>query len=80
MGVHRMLPCVDCHVGGNFTALSSACISCHAKDRARATAGATAVGMPLDHSNLTNCATCHNTIFFGPKSVAQPGGRESVCR
>jgi hypothetical protein len=33
-----------------------------------------------DHQNLTFCAGCHNTIFFGPKSVAQPGGRESVCR
>jgi len=28
---------VDCHVGGNFTALASNCFACHAKDRQRGT-------------------------------------------
>jgi hypothetical protein len=79
-GVHRMLPCVDCHMGGNFTALATNCFACHAKDRARGTSGAMAVGMPTDHSAFTFCASCHNTIYFGPKSTPQPGARESVCR
>jgi hypothetical protein len=80
MGVHRMLPCVDCHIGGNFTALASNCYACHAKDKARATAQSQSTPTPTDHTSFTFCAGCHNTIFFGPKSVAQPGGRESVCR
>ena len=33
IGVHRMLPCVDCHVGGNFTALATNCVACHAQGR-----------------------------------------------
>jgi hypothetical protein len=79
LGVHRLLPCVDCHVGGNFTALAPTCISCHAKDKARGTAAPG--GIP--HGAFTACATCHNTVFFGPMqggANAQPGNRESVCR
>jgi hypothetical protein len=81
LGVHRMLPCVDCHVGGNFTALAANCFACHAKDRARGSAFVDpATGSATDHSGFTQCALCHNTIFFGPKMVSQPGARESVCR
>ena len=35
-GVHRALPCVDCHKGGNYTGLSPFCISCHRDDAMRA--------------------------------------------
>ena len=35
IGVHRMLPCVDCHIGGNFTALATNCAACHRKDAIR---------------------------------------------
>ncbi|MGZ3438439.1 MAG: hypothetical protein ACXVDD_02940, partial [Polyangia bacterium] len=59
---------------------ASDCYACHAKDRARATAASMTNGPFTDHTNLTFCAGCHNTIFFGPKMVPQPGGRESVCR
>jgi hypothetical protein len=76
IGVHRLLPCVDCHVGGNFTALASNCTACHAKDKARGTA---APGAP-DHRSFNTCANCHNAIFFGPTQQGVPGFRESVCR
>jgi hypothetical protein len=74
LGVHRLLPCVDCHVGGNFAAVASNCIACHNKDRARGSATG------VNHANFFTCASCHNTIFFGPSSTATPGGRETVCR
>jgi hypothetical protein len=88
MGVHRMLPCVDCHVGGNFTALSPNCAACHRKDAIRGDPQYVASpmggnGNPATagtHSMFPSCANCHNTIFFGPTMKATPGTRESVCR
>jgi hypothetical protein len=77
-GVHRMLPCVDCHIGGNFTALAPNCAACHQKDKARGTAFP---GAP-PHDGFNTCANCHNPIFFGPGPTTKPvpGFRESVCR
>jgi hypothetical protein len=81
-GVHRLLPCVDCHKGGNFTSLAAQCIACHRGDALRAErirlgGGAPQLMIP-PHGGLTTCANCHNTQYFGPASKA--GGRESVCR
>ena len=86
IGVHRMLPCVDCHVGGNFTALASNCVACHAKDKARGTASFTDAAGTIpapNHSGFNTCANCHNPIFFGhyqARQIPVPGFRESVCR
>ncbi|MCU1277768.1 MAG: hypothetical protein JWM53_1314, partial [bacterium] len=83
IGVHRLLPCVDCHVGGNFTALSSNCNACHRKDAIRGDPVYVAAnpGVPAGvHTAFQSCANCHNPIFFGPKQVPVPGTRESVCR
>lgn len=74
-GTHRLLPCVDCHKGGNFTALSPECQACHRADAIR---GAAAPGAPPGHQSYQTCTPCHNPLFFGP--VARSSNRESVCR
>ena len=79
VGVHRMLPCVDCHVGGNQLALAPTCASCHRKDAVRgATAYAASGGSATAHAGFQTCANCHNGNYFGPR--AEAGLRESVCR
>jgi len=79
VGVHRILPCVDCHVGGNQAALAPTCASCHRKDALRgATAYAAQGGSPSAHAGFQTCANCHNGNYFGPR--AEAGLRESVCR
>ncbi|MFI5289561.1 MAG: hypothetical protein ACHQ17_07920, partial [Polyangia bacterium] len=90
-GVHRLLACNDCHIGGNFVALATECVACHRKDAIRgAAAYATALGAPgaaATHAGFQTCSNCHNPNFFGPKATGVPGltgtfgsGRESVCR
>ena len=80
-GIHRVLPCVDCHKGGNYAGLAAACVSCHRDDAMRA-----AVLRPdlrvsgpnqVLHEQLTGCGTCHNTTSFRPRVF---GGTDSVCR
>lgn len=75
-GLHRTLPCADCHLNGNFGGVSPLCVSCHRGDALRVT-------KPL-HINLLECGDCHNTNFF-----AKPGrnigiesrlGRQTICR
>ncbi|HEX4461282.1 MAG TPA: hypothetical protein VIA18_25050, partial [Polyangia bacterium] len=78
-GAHRFVPCVGCHIGGNFTALATNCLACHNKDRIRATA----ISVPMTvHTGFTTCTICHNTNFWGPigTTTKAAGGRESVCR
>jgi hypothetical protein len=75
LGVHRLLPCVSCHMGGNFTALAPECGGCHRKDAIR---GATDPKAPPGHAGYTQCATCHNPNFWAPGYKAVQ--RESVCR
>ena len=86
IGVHRMLPCVDCHVGGNFTALAPNCAACHRKDairgaRVRSPMGGDGAPARRHARGFDDCAGCHNPIFFGPSDEGSaPGVRESVCR
>jgi hypothetical protein len=81
-GIHRLLPCVDCHVGGNFVALAAECAACHRRDAIAGNAAYNAVsGLPPTanvHSTFATCANCHNPNAFGPS--VRPSGRESVCR
>lgn len=72
-GLHRTMACNDCHVAGNYGAITAECIGCH-RDEAVRKGGA--------HAGYAGCATCHN-----PNSWIVPGpgpgsayGRESVCR
>ncbi len=72
-GLHRALPCYDCHQSGNFGGLAATCGSCHV-DQARA--------VPITaHTGVTTCASCHNINYWSPSSGG--GGtawrRESVC-
>ena len=48
-GAHAPLNCAQCHSGGSYTGLSTACVACH--------------GEPPVHAGMfgTNCAQCHST-------------------
>ncbi|MBP6630856.1 MAG: hypothetical protein KBG28_22980 [Kofleriaceae bacterium] len=69
-GLHRTMPCYDCHKTGNFGGLSPACGSCHVDEALRQ-------GNDGNHGGVTTCGTCHNPNFWLP---ATGGGQESVCR
>jgi hypothetical protein len=77
-GLHRTLPCFDCHKAGNFRGLSSTCYSCHI-DQARAV-GAVA-GSQHTPDLVQPCSTCHNINFWAPASpnAIVQHNRESVC-
>jgi hypothetical protein len=79
IGIHRVLPCVSCHLGGNFTALATECGACHRKD-AKAGAQAAAAQNVRNHEAEPQCTVCHNPYFWGPTAVRTTAGRESVCR
>ncbi|MFQ5653751.1 MAG: hypothetical protein ACE5GW_03350, partial [Planctomycetota bacterium] len=53
VGGHSGLSCIDCHIPGTFSGLSTACFSCHADDYANAP-GHVASGFSQ------NCENCHN--------------------
>jgi hypothetical protein len=74
IGIHRVLPCEDCHKGGNYMGLSPTCVSCHRDDAMRAAALA---NTGVAHEAQMRCGTCHNTTSFKPSF---PGGTESICR
>ncbi len=75
-GLHRVLPCYDCHKTGNFGGLSPQCFGCHRDD---------AVVKDAAHQGYTTCANCHNpNVWITPGVTPGPGttayGRESICR
>jgi hypothetical protein len=77
VGIHRTIPCVNCHKGGNYTALSTSCVSCHQRERALADV----VQKVQPHSGFVACALCHNPNYWGPLATGvHASGRESVCR
>lgn len=67
-GRHSNLACESCHVGGQFSGISSSCASCHAD--------------PAFHAGMfsSNCAECHSTsnwsaVYRGPHpGIADEGG------
>jgi hypothetical protein len=77
IGLHRVLPCHDCHKAGNFGALSAQCVGCHRDSALRA-------GMPgnIPHAQQTVCSSCHNPNSWKPASPVPNSvfGRESICR
>jgi hypothetical protein len=83
VGVHRLLPCVDCHIGGNFTALAPECSACHRTDAIRGAPAYGATQTPPNngatHKTFAACSTCHNPVTFQGAPAASYG-RESVCR
>jgi hypothetical protein len=55
-GAHRALACAACHLGGIFSGLSRACVSCHQTDYdGTNNPPHSAAGFP------TSCQFCHNT-------------------
>jgi hypothetical protein len=75
-GLHRTLPCADCHPGGNFGATSPTCVGCHRDDALRDDPGGA-----YNHAGETTCARCHNPNYFFPADIAgtHASGRESIC-
>ncbi len=55
-GVHATISCENCHVGGVFTGLSTACVSCHQQDY-DGTSNPNHAGAGF----ATECQQCHNT-------------------
>ncbi len=69
-GLHRTLPCYDCHKSGNFGGLSADCRSCHYD---------TALRTVYDHSTTGyNCSGCHNPNSWTPAFTTR--SQESICR
>jgi hypothetical protein len=56
-GAHASLSCEKCHVGGNFSAASAECVSCHAEPGFHAGAFG---------SQSTQCASCHTSTAWTP--------------
>ena len=54
-GAHSGLACSNCHANGQFSGLSSSCVSCHSE--------------PAYHQGMfgTQCASCHNTTNWSAK-------------
>lgn len=75
-GLHRTLPCIDCHKQGNFGAVNPQCAGCHLEEAQRQAA------TDMYHQNVTQCSGCHNPNAWTPATPnATLGfGRESVCR
>ena len=83
-GLHRTLPCYDCHKTGTFRGLSPNCYGCHADLMVRATRQAptfTNVANAHDPPPIT-CGNCHNPNSFYPAGLGTiySYGRESICR
>ena len=58
-GAHVSVPCVQCHVGGNFVGTPTACASCHLKDfQGTTNPNHVQGGFP------TACQQCHNTTSW----------------
>ncbi|HKW66107.1 MAG TPA: hypothetical protein VJP04_02385 [Terriglobales bacterium] len=62
-GAHATLQCQACHTGGQFTNLSTQCVSCHLKDfQGTNNPNHTAAGFPQQ------CQVCHTTTAWTPAS------------
>ena len=71
-GAHTSLACTQCHSGGIYSGLSTACVSCHAE--------------PAIHAGQfgTDCAKCHNTsswlgATFSHSGFALTGAHNSLA-
>jgi len=62
-GAHVPLACASCHVGGKYTGLDPACVSCHLTNFNNTTnPNHVSAGFPQ------TCATCHSTVAWMPAS------------
>jgi hypothetical protein len=60
-GAHANLPCIDCHINGQFAGTPADCYSCHTKDYNSTTSpNHIQAGIP------TQCQTCHTTTAWIP--------------
>jgi len=62
-GAHSKAQCSSCHTGGQFTKLSTDCVSCHLKNfQGTTNPNHVAAGIPQ------TCQVCHNTAAWTPAS------------
>src|SRR5579863_53912 len=62
-GVHRELPCEQCHLNAVFKGTPRDCGTCHINNSQY-----NATPKNLTHiASTNNCAACHNTISFRPQ-------------
>ena len=62
-GAHIAVVCATCHVGGRYTGLSTACVSCHLTNfNNTRNPNHIAAGLPQE------CAVCHTTVAWIPSS------------
>jgi len=62
-GAHTTATCASCHVGGKFTGLTTACVSCHLTNfNNTRNPNHIAAGFPQE------CAVCHTTVAWVPSS------------
>ncbi|MBE0645637.1 MAG: hypothetical protein IH600_16275, partial [Bacteroidetes bacterium] len=64
-GAHTSVPCLNCHVGGNYQLTYTDCYQCHQSDYNSATTPANHQAMNLSH----DCLTCHTQTAWSPASV-----------
>lgn len=76
-GIHRTLPCADCHQAGNFGGLSAQCVACHRDTAQNAIRGNISADL---HNGATQCSGCHNPNSWTPALGGNAYGRESICR
>lgn len=59
-GAHVTAQCSQCHINGNFAAISTDCVSCHLTNFQQTTSpNHASAGIP------TTCVQCHNTTSWG---------------
>jgi hypothetical protein len=63
-GAHTSVPCLSCHVGGNYALTYTDCYQCHQSDYNGAVSPANHQAMNLNH----NCVTCHTQTAWSPAS------------
>ena len=71
-GLHRTLPCADCHTNGNFGPVSPECIACHRDSALKVEA--------VPHEALFECGDCHNPNSWLPAGTFGRFGSQSICR
>jgi hypothetical protein len=76
-GLHRTMPCFDCHKQGAFGATIPTCVGCHRDDAQRHAGGGADT---QNHNGQQICSTCHTVNAWLPAGTGLGVGKESVCR
>jgi len=78
-GIHRVLPCFDCHQAGGFGGLNPTCYGCHKSDAVRIAGARDPLGAG-GHRGQVACGPCHNPNAWRPAQGSHGYFKESICR